>query len=137
MGSGCGASHSSAKTADRQRGAGTLVITADQIAQSGATTTWQAIRRLAPHLRALEHNGRPAKLQRRGQATIELNDAPLVFLDGIRFPDFRNLDQLPATTVETITILSLADGATYYGVNAVGGVILIRTKSGLIRTTSG
>jgi outer membrane cobalamin receptor len=40
------------------------------------------------------------------------------------------LIQVPATTLASIEILGSIDGTTYYGSNAVGGVILIHTKNG-------
>lgn len=116
-------------SAPRPRVSNTVVITADEIEKSGATTVWQALRRLAPQFRAVEHNGRPVALQRRGRSSLYLNDGPLVFLDGMRLDDLRDLDLLPASQVETISILGMADGATYYGVNAVGGVIAIRMRA--------
>jgi len=45
-------------------------------------------------------------------------------------PDFRTLQQLSAATIESIEVLNGIDGTTYYGSNAVSGVILIRTKDG-------
>jgi outer membrane cobalamin receptor len=128
MSSACANANHRRAVQHRDRASSTLVFTADQIKESGATTAWQAIQRLAPHMRAAEANGKPSRLQRRGPASMYLNDAPLVFLDGVRLQDFKQLDLLPAAHLETISILSLADGATYYGTNAVGGVILLRSK---------
>lgn len=127
--SACGGAQQRRAVQQRDRASTTVVITADQIRESGATTAWQAIQRLAPHMRAVDLNGKPSRLQRRGPSSLYLNDAPLVFLDGVRMDDFRQLDLLPASNLETISILSLADGATYYGPNSVGGVIVLRSKS--------
>lgn len=108
-----------------------IFITADQIERSGSTTAWEALRKLVPQMTYGEKkSGQPSKLQRRGQSSFLLSDAPLVFLDGVRMPDFRNLQQLSATTIESIEVLNGIDGTTYYGSNAVSGVILIRTKNG-------
>ena len=108
-----------------------IFITADQIERSGSTTAWEALRKLVPQLTYGEKkSGQPSKLERRGQSSFLLSDAPLVFLDGVRLPDFRNLQQLSATTIESIEVLNGIDGTTYYGSNAVSGVILIRTKNG-------
>lgn len=108
-----------------------ILITAEQIERSGSTTAWEALRKLAPQFTYGEKkSGQPSKLERRGQSSFLLNDAPLVFLDGVRLPDFRTLQQLSATTIETIEVLNGIDGTTYYGSNAVSGVILIRTKNG-------
>jgi len=108
-----------------------IFITADQIARSGSTTAWEALRKLVPQLTYGEKkSGQPSKLERRGQSSFLLSDAPLVFLDGVRLPDFRTLQQLSAATIESIEVLNGIDGTTYYGSNAVSGVILIRTKDG-------
>ncbi len=53
-----------------------------------------------------------------------------VFVDGADVVDFRSLTQIPASTILSIEILSGIEGTTYYGSNAVSGVILIRTKNG-------
>jgi outer membrane cobalamin receptor len=124
----CGGARGEREPLARERGSSTQVITAEEIEESGATTAWDALRILAPHLRTSEKNGRPTRLQRRGPASIVLSDPPLVYVDGVRMADYRDLALVPATTVESIAILSLADGATYYGTNAVGGVIVIKTK---------
>jgi len=108
-----------------------ILITADQIERSGSTTAWEVLRKLAPQLTYGERkDGQPSKLERRGQSSFILSDAPLVFLDGVRLPDFRTLQQLSASTIESIEVLNGIDGTTYYGSNAVSGVILIRTKNG-------
>jgi outer membrane cobalamin receptor len=108
-----------------------ILITAEQIKRSGSATAWDALRKLVPQLTYGEKkSGQPSKLERRGQSSLLLNDAPLVFLDGVRLPDFRTLEQLSAGTIESIEVLNGIDGTTYYGTNAVSGVIVIRTKNG-------
>lgn len=108
-----------------------IFITADQIAHSGSATAWEALRKLVPQFSYGEKkSGQPSRLERRGQSSFLLSDAPLVFLDGVRLPDFRTLQQLSAETIESIEVLNGIDGTTYYGTNAVSGVILIRTKDG-------
>jgi outer membrane cobalamin receptor len=108
---------------------GHQVITEEAIRASGANTAWDVIRRAAPHIQVREtRNGQPARMWRRGQASILLNDAPLLFLDGVKVGDFRTLDMIPATTISQIEILTGIEGTTYYGTNAVGGVILVSTK---------
>lgn len=126
---GC-ASANSRESSAAERGTTSQVITAEQIEASAATTAWEALRILGRGLRVVEQNGRPARLQRRGSSSVVIADPPLVFVDGVRWSDFRDLAMLPATVIETISILTLADGATYYGTNAVGGVIVIKTKHG-------
>ena len=74
--------------------------------------------------------GRPASAGRRGRSSIVLQDAPLVVLDGVRLTDFRALDGIPAVTILMISIYTGIEGTTYYGTNAVSGVIVIQTKDG-------
>jgi outer membrane cobalamin receptor len=109
---------------------GAIVITAEQIETSGARTAWEAIRQLAPAIQTAERrDGSPGRLQRRGRSSIYLSDAPLIFLDGVRVSDFRNLQLIPARDIASIRILTGIAGTTYFGTNAVNGVILVRTKS--------
>ena len=51
-------------------------------------------------------------------------------LDGVRLTDFRALDGIPAATILTISVYNGIEGTTYYGTNAVSGVIVIQTKDG-------
>ncbi len=110
---------------------GVQVITAEQIARSGGNTAWDVLKREAPMLRLRENrNGRPTAAGRRGPASILLEDAVVVILDGVRLPDFRALDGIPAVTIFTISIYTGIEGTTYYGTNAVSGVVVIETKAG-------
>ncbi len=109
----------------------TLYLTQEQIERCGALNAWEALERLAPQFTFREdRNGQPSKLERRGHTSILLSDAPRVFVDGTELVDFRSLTTIGANTLLSIEILSPLDGTTYYGSNAVSGVILIRTKNG-------
>ena len=106
------------------------IITEEQIIASGARTAWEVLRRSAPYLNMSERgNGAPAMMRRRGRSSIILNDAPVVMVDGVRLSDFRNLDQIPANTIDHIVVMRGIDATTYYGTNAGGGVVLIVTKT--------
>jgi outer membrane cobalamin receptor len=107
-----------------------LVLTEEMITRSGAPNAWEVLKRLAPQFRYSERRGQPTTLERRGRSSILLNDAPRVFLDGADVVDFRSLAQIPASTIFSIEILNAIEGTTYYGSNAVSGVILVRTKNG-------
>jgi outer membrane cobalamin receptor len=109
-----------------------ILITDAMIANSGVATAWEAIKRHAPQIQYRERsNGEPTRIWRRGRTSYTLNDAPLVFLDGVRVPDYRALDYIPAGTVSLIRILTGINGTTYYGTNAVNGVILVHTRQRL------
>jgi outer membrane cobalamin receptor len=110
---------------------GTLVITADQIEKSGASTAWQVLRQRAPMLAMREdRNGRPQSMGRRGRSSLVLDEAPMILLDGVRVPDFRSLDSIEAQSIAAIYIYDGVEGTTYFGTNAGTGVILIKTKDG-------
>ena len=107
-----------------------VLITQEQIERSGAQTAWEALKRLAPQFSFRENrNGQPSSLERRGRSSILLSDAPLVFMDGAELTDFRSLNQIPASTLLSIEILNGIEGTSYYGSNAVSGVILFKTKN--------
>ena len=113
---------------------GVQVITAEQIARSGASTAWEVLKREAPTLTLRDtRGGRPTSAGRRGRSSIVLQDAPLVVLDGVRLTDFRTLDGIPAVTILTISVYTGIEGTTYYGTNAGSGVIVIQTKDGADR----
>jgi outer membrane cobalamin receptor len=111
--------------------AGEIVIDQDAIERSGANNAWEVIKRAAPQFSTAEtRNGQPTRLTRRGRSSLLLDDAPLLFIDGVRTLDFRALQSIPAKTIFRIDILDGIEGTTYYGTNAVGGVILVLTKNG-------
>src|SRR5256885_12203742 len=108
-----------------------MVITEAMIARSRGQTAWEVLKKEAPRLTCGERrDGRPTKLERRGAASFVLNDAPLIFVDGVQVIDIQRLQTLPASTLHSIEILNGLDGTTYYGSNAVSGVIVITTKNG-------
>jgi outer membrane cobalamin receptor len=110
---------------------GTFVISAEQIAKSAAQNAWQVLQQSAPMLQTQnDKDGRPAKLTRRGRSSFLLDDSPAVLVDGVRMPDFRNLDALAAQSIREIAILDGVEATTFYGTNAGSGVILIKTKDG-------
>ena len=124
-------SHATANRGRTGPNDGSRLITAEQIARSGSHTAWEVLKQDAPMLRLEEdRNGQPLRLERRGRSSIYLEDAPVVVLDGVRQPDWRVLSQIPAGQIESINILTGIEGTTYYGTNAVSGVIEIRTKRG-------
>jgi len=108
-----------------------ILITEEMIARSGGQTAWEVLKKEAPQLTYGERrDGRPTKLERRGPSSFVLNDAPLIFVDGVQLVDFQRLQTLPASALHSIEILNGLDGTTYYGSNAVSGVILITTRTG-------
>jgi outer membrane cobalamin receptor len=106
-----------------------IVITQEMIERSGGLTAWDVLKKEAPQLTYRENaHGQPSRLERRGQSSIVLNDAPMVYEDGTRLTDFRSLQQIMASTLRRIEILNSIEGTTRYGTDAEGGVILLFTK---------
>ena len=108
-----------------------ILITEAMIARSGGQTAWEVLRREVPQMSYGENrNGQATGMERRGHSSIMLKDPPMLFIDGVRIQELITLQQLPASTVLSIEVLTGAEGTTYYGTDAVGGVILVRTKKG-------
>ena len=107
------------------------VITEDMIAHTGANNAWDVLRREEPQMNFREDShGTPTRMEQRGQTSIALSDAPLVYVDGARLSDYRTLKDIPASTLKRIEILNSIEGTTLYGTGAEGGVILLFTKTG-------
>ena len=105
-------------------------ITDDKIAQSGARTAWDALRLTVPNVQFRESRGRPAKISRRGRASIYLDDQTRLIIDNVRVYDIRVLEQMAASDIMTIEVLSGLDATTYYGGTSTSGMIVIKTKTG-------
>jgi outer membrane cobalamin receptor len=123
---GCGGS--SGKT-DRQPAPARRVVTAEQIAKSGAKSAWDAVRFTVRTIAVKEtRDGRPARIERRGNSSLYLDDRVQVFVDGLRIIEFQVLDDMPASDISRIEVLSGLDATTHYGTNAADGVILLYTR---------
>jgi outer membrane cobalamin receptor len=123
---GCGGS--SGKT-DRRPAPAHRAVTAEQIAKSGAKSAWDAVRFTVRTIAVKEsRDGRPARIERRGNSSLYLDDQVQVFIDGLRIFEFQVLDDMPASDIDRIEVLSGLDATTHYGTNAADGVILIYTR---------
>ena len=125
---GCGAARSGSAGASAPSAA--KVVTADQIAASGAKTAWDAVRLTVPNVHLRENRGRATAIQRRGQASIYLDDQVRVILDNARIYDLTVLQQVAAADIYTIEVFTGLDATTYYGASSTSGVIVITTTSG-------
>lgn len=123
----CGAARSPVD--DEKRSESSILVTAEQIAASGATTAWEALRRTVTSYTFRESgNGTPLHISHRGRSSMNLSDRPIVLLDGVQLTEIRILEQIPATDLYSIEVLSGISATTYYGTNANNGVISIRTR---------
>ena len=109
---------------------GGRVITAEAIAKSGAKTAWDALRLAVPNVQLREVRGQPARIQRRGRASIYQEDQVRVILDHLPVDDLQLLKQVAASDIETIEILTGLDATTQYGAVSTSGAIVITTTSG-------
>src|SRR6266581_85789 len=65
---GCGGARGGIEQSNAPSGG--RVITADAIAKSGAKTAWDAVRFTVPNVQLRESRGEPARIQRRGRASL-------------------------------------------------------------------
>lgn len=108
-----------------------IVITQEMIERSKGQNAWEVLRREAPQLTFSENrNGQPTAMTRRGHGSFVLSESPMVIIDGARNQDIKALQSLPASTLMRIEVLTGIEGTTYYGTDASGGVIIIKTKTG-------
>jgi outer membrane cobalamin receptor len=106
------------------------VITRERIAASGAKTAWDALRLTVPNLQLRESRGKAVRIQRRGRASLYLDDQVRVILDHVRLEDVQVLQQIAAADILTIQVLNGMDATTYYGGTSTSGVIIITTIRG-------
>lgn len=105
------------------------IITAEEVADTEATTMWEALRRTVRYVRFEESGtGDPVRAHRRGASSIAMADDARIYVDGVRIRDVSLLASLPARNIERIRVLTGVHATTYYGTNAGDGVILIRTR---------
>ncbi|TLX75576.1 TonB-dependent receptor [Labilibacter sediminis] len=62
----------------------------------------------------------------RGVGTLNSGTEPLVIVDGVE----SSMSQIPASDIESVSVLKDAASAAIYGVRAANGVILVTTKRG-------
>ena len=106
------------------------LVTQETIAASGAKTAWDALKRTVPYVRLRESKGRPARLTRRGPASIYLDDQVRLMVDNVRVYDLQVLDQMPASDILTIEVLDGLEATTRYGGTSTAGLVIIHTKTG-------
>jgi outer membrane receptor for ferrienterochelin and colicin len=125
---GCGGARGGIEQSNAPSGA--RVITADAIAKSDAKTAWDAIRFTVPNVQLREVRGQPARIQRRGRASIYQDDQVRVILDHVPIDDLQVLKQIAATDILIIEVLTGLDATTQFGATSTSGVIVITTTSG-------
>ena len=90
-----------------------------------------------PGLRLTSAGGQPgadATITVRGIGSLNGNTDPLIVMDGMIYSG--NLATIPASDIESITVLKDAASTALYGSRAANGVIMITTKQGKGETPS-
>ncbi|HXY69898.1 MAG TPA: Plug domain-containing protein [Gemmatimonadales bacterium] len=124
--------HPLARTAAEEPRAGdVIVIDSARIANLGARTAWEAVKRGAPELNYTQDAaGEPLRIQRRGRSSLYLDDTPMLIVDGVHISDISALQYIPCEQVSIIRILTGLAATTEYGTRAGGGAIVVETKNG-------
>ncbi|HSW28628.1 MAG TPA: TonB-dependent receptor plug domain-containing protein [Longimicrobiales bacterium] len=107
-----------------------LVITAEELAGTGAYTVWEALRaKVKFAIFATDAEDRPTGIRTRGRSSLQRQESMLVYLDNVPLSDLRMLQDMPVSRVERIVVLRGPDATTFFGTNAGDGVIQIFTRS--------
>jgi TonB-linked SusC/RagA family outer membrane protein len=121
-------------------------VNGQQLVQAGEATVINALSGKSSGVRISRTSGDPgagAYIQIRGLSTITRDNQPLIIVDGIPISnDVRGnadgagvtqesrLNDINPNDIESVSVLKGASAAALYGTQALGGVILITTKSG-------
>jgi len=121
-------------------------VDGSRVVESGEATLLNALSGKSSGVRISRNSGDPgagAYIQIRGLSTITRDNQPLIVIDGIPISnDVRGnsdsggvnqesrLNDLNPNDIEDISVLKGASAAALWGTRALGGVILITTKSG-------
>lgn len=115
--------------------ASTSVITSEEIMKSSALNTSNALYGRGLGLTALQNDGLEYSANTtfniRGLGSFYSNN-PLVLVDGFERP----LNSLSKEEIESITILKDAPALSLYGFRGSNGVLLVKTKTGVIGKTN-
>lgn len=122
-------------------------IKSDIVESAAETTLINSLSGKASGVRISRSSGDPgagAYIQIRGISTIDRNAQPLIVIDGIPvsngsrgsntdqiyFAAQSRLNDLNPSDIESVNVLKGASAAALWGTRALGGVIVIKTKSG-------
>src|SRR3989441_13348287 len=110
---GCGGARAGIE--DTNAPSGARLITAEAIAKSGAKTAWDAVRLTVTNVQLREVRGQPARIQRRGRASLYQDDQVRVILDHVPIDDLQVLKQVAAVDILRTKILTGRARTTQYG----------------------
>lgn len=107
------------------------VIDKEKISKNQSTNITQSLQGLVAGVQVVTNSGQPGADQTvmiRGLGSMTASSNPLYVVDGIPFD--LSLNSIPATDIESISVLKDAAAASLYGAHAANGVVLITTKNG-------
>lgn len=106
-------------------------VKGEEIAANPVSNVAQALQGRLPGVNVISQDGRPGatvSVRVRGGGSITQSNDPLYVVDG--FP-VNNINDIPASEIETIDVLKDASSTAIYGARGANGVILITTKKGV------
>ena len=107
------------------------LITEAEIARMSVRTAWDAVLLRVPRFSfGLDPTGRPTRVRMQEQRSVNADETPLLVVDGVQMFDLEYLNQIPASDVHVIRILSAEAAEPLYGLRAAGGAIVVETKRG-------
>lgn len=119
-------------------------VESDVVTGAAETTVINALSGKASGVRISRNSGDPGSgsyIQIRGISTIDRDAQPLIVVDGIPISNASRgaqetlaaqsrLNDINPNDIESVTVLKGASAAALWGTRALGGVIVIKTKSG-------
>lgn len=132
------------ETKEDEVGYASSTVEGNTVTKAAETTLINSLSGKASGIRISRNSGDPgagAYIQIRGISTIDRDAQPLIVVDGIPISnDSRGaqenlaaqsrLNDINPNDIESVTILKGASAAALWGTRALGGVIVIKTKSG-------
>lgn len=88
---------------------------------------WEALQHQGKSLSMNERVGGGASVVQRGPTSIWRSSEMLLVVDETMTSDLAYLRQIPAHEIESIRILSAAEGTVWYGTSGGNGVIVVKT----------
>ncbi|WP_299547190.1 TonB-dependent receptor [Seonamhaeicola sp.] len=107
------------------------LVSDDVIETQQVTSPLRALQGVVPGVNILTAGGQPGNnpsIRIRGFASVNLDQEPLIVVDGAPFNG--NLNSISQDQIGSISVLKDAASSALYGSRAAGGVILITTKKG-------
>ena len=99
------------------------IVTSVEIETTSASNAYEAIQILRPHLLQRQLSAR-----HNVSLTEGANTKAVVYLDEVRFGDFRSLEQISVFSIKQIEYISPSEATLKFGTGHSGDAFLIRSK---------